>query len=173
VADAPQFLTLKRNRDLGGWRDLYVRRLLVALLAVFLLAGLLNLFGQRPSTSSASVAAAKLSVYGPRAVRGGLYFETRYHVQAHQDIKDAQLVLSSGWLEGMTINTIEPGPLSEGSRNGKLVLDLGHIAAGRRYLLFMQYQVNPTNVGHRVQSVELYDGNTLLTTVRRTITIFP
>jgi hypothetical protein len=33
--------------------------------------------------------------------------------------------------------------------------------------------VNPTNVGHRDQSVTLYDGNKALVTVHRTITVFP
>jgi hypothetical protein len=37
----------------------------------------------------------------------------------------------------------------------------------------MQLQVNPTNVGRRSQDVALYDGGTLLTTIERTITIFP
>ena len=45
--------------------------------------------------------------------------------------------------------------------------------AGQRYLLYMQLQVNPTNVGRRSQRVQLYDGNTLLASVKRTITIFP
>jgi hypothetical protein len=173
VADTPQLLTLKRNRDSAGSVGIWVRRVLLTVLGLFLLAGLLNLFGQRPSTSSASVATAKLSVYSPARVRGGLYYEARFHIQAYAEIKNAMLVLDTGWVEGMTINTIEPGPLSEGSRNGKLVLELGHVRAGQRYLLYMQLQVNPTNVGHRSQRVQLYDGNTLLASVKRTITIFP
>jgi len=173
VADTPQSLTLKHNRDGAGRRGLRVRRTLLTVLGLFLVAGLLNVFGQRPSTSSASVARAKLSVYSASRVRGGLYYEARFHVQAYADMKNAMLVLDTGWLEGMTINTIEPGPLSEGSRNGKLVLGLGHVRAGQRYLMYMQLQVNPTNVGHRSQRVQLYDGNTLLATVKRTITIFP
>jgi hypothetical protein len=173
VADAPESLTLEHNRDRANLGGVWVRRGVLTLLGLFLLAGLLNVFGQRPTTSSASVVKAKLSVYSPMRVRGGLYYEARFHIQAYADIKDATLVLDTGWLEGMTINTIEPGPLSEGSRNGKLVLELGHIRAGQRYLLYMQLQVNPTNVGHRSQRVQLYDGNTLLGSVKRTITIFP
>jgi len=173
VADTPQSLTLRHHRDRPGGAGVWVRRALLGLLGLVLLAGLLNVFGQRPSTSSASASTAKLSVYSPGRVRGGLYYEARFHIQAYADIKDALLVLDTGWLEGMTINTIEPGPLSEGSRNGKLVLELGHIRANQRYLVYMQLQVNPTNVGHRSQRVQLYDGNTLLATVKKTITIFP
>jgi hypothetical protein len=47
------------------------------------------------------------------------------------------------------------------------------VPAGRRYVLFMQFQVNPTNVGRRPQNVRLYDGETFLTTIHRRVTIFP
>jgi hypothetical protein len=173
VADVPEHLALARHRDRAGRRESMARRVLVTILSLFLLAGLVNVFGQRPSTSSASVGAAALKIYGPKRVRGGLYFETRYHVQARTELKDATLVLDSGWLEGMTVNTIEPSPLSEASRDGKLVLELGHVPAGEKYLLFIQYQVNPTNVGHRRQKTWLYDGDKLLTSVTRTVTVFP
>jgi hypothetical protein len=73
----------------------------------------------------------------------------------------------------MTMNTIEPSPIGEGSRDGKLVLELGHIRNGASYILFIQLQVNPTNVGRRSQDVALYDEATLLSTIDRTITIFP
>lgn len=173
MAETPDCLTLAQHRDRTGRRELPVRRALLALLCLFLLAGLLNLFGQRPGTSEASVAAAALKVYAPARVRGGLYYEARFHVEARQELKDATLVLDSGWLEGMTVNTIEPSPLSEGSRDGKLVLELGHIRAGDEYLLFIQLQVNPTNVGHRRTKTWLYDGDTLLTSVDRTVTVYP
>ena len=40
-------------------------------------------------------------------------------------------------------------------------------------MFFLQLQVNPTNVGHRSQDVELYDGDELLATIERTITVWP
>ena len=137
------------------------------------LLALLNLFGQRPSGSDAAAPAAHLNVYAPSTVRAGLLFQARFHITARQNLRDATLVLSSGWLEGMTVNTIEPSPTSEASKNGKISLELGHIPAGRTFLLFMQFQVNPINVGHRAQDVALYDGNRKLLEVHRTITIFP
>jgi hypothetical protein len=73
----------------------------------------------------------------------------------------------------MTMNTIEPSPIGEGSNDGKLVLDLGHVPSGRRHILFVQFQVNPTNVGRRPQDVRLYDGKTLLATIHRQVTVFP
>jgi hypothetical protein len=171
--DVPDCLTLKRHRDLVGRRTLLPRRIGIGLLGLFLVAALANVFGQRPDTSSAAGAAASFKVYAPSRVRSGLYFEARFTIDAHRELKKAQLVLDPGWLEGMTINTIEPSPLGEGSSDGKLVLELGHIPAGNTYLLFMQLQVNPTNVGHRSQGVVLMDGSKRIASIGRQITIYP
>ena len=173
MADLPDFLTLRHNRDGSGIRELWIRRAGATLIALFCLAGLLNLFGQRPGSSTAATSSVSLKVYAPARVRSGLYYEARFTIDARVDIAKATLVLDPGWAEGETINTIEPGPINEASRNGKLVFELGHIGAGKVYILFMQVQVNPTNLGRRSQDVALYDGDTFLAAVDRTITIFP
>ena len=174
MADAPDTVDVPRDRDLRGReRDPWVRRALLVLVGLLPLLALLNLFGQRPTTSKASVPAASMSVYAPTRVRGGLIFEGRIHITAHRELKNAILVLGTGWLEGMTLNTIEPGPVGEASRNGKLELTLGHIPQHESHILFLQFQVNPTNVGHRPRSVELFDGDTELAAVHQTVTIFP
>ena len=174
MAEIPDQLVLKRHRDLEGrrWHPL-VRRTLLGLLAVLPVLGLINVFGQRPETSEASAPAASLKVYAADRVRGGLLYEARFHIVAKQDLKEATLVLSSGWLEGMTVNTIEPSPIGEASRNGSLALELGHIPAGESHLLFIQFQVNPTNVGHRTQNVALDDGAKRLVSIHRSITVYP
>jgi hypothetical protein len=174
VAANPDYIVLKRHRDLVGLRHYaWLRRGLLIVLFGVLVYALLNGFGQRPETASAESGAARLTLYAPTRVRGGLYFEARFHIDAVREIKDATLVLDPGWAEGMTINTIEPSPIGEASRDGKLALELGHIPRGETYLLFMQLQVNPTNVGHRSQNVELFDGPKHLLTIHRSITIFP
>jgi len=174
VADVPDYLVLRRHRDLVGrtWHPWLRRALIVVILAVPIL-GLLNVFGQRPSTAAAVAPEASLKVYSPTSVRGGLIFEARFHVTARQDLKDAILVLGSGWLEGMTLNTIEPSPVNEASKSGRLSLELGHISAGQSHILYVQFQVNPTNVGHRSQTVELDDGDQRILSLRRSITIYP
>jgi hypothetical protein len=173
VADIPDQLTLKVNRDREGRRDYVVRRMLTGLIGVIVLLGVVNVFGQRPQSTNAAGPAAQLSVYAPMRVRGGLYYEARFHVRANRDLKNATLVLDSGWAEGITINTVEPSPVGEGSENGKLVFELGHVPANHSHLFYMQMQVNPTNVGHRDQNVELRDGEEHIVTVARTITVFP
>jgi len=170
----PDTIVLRRHRDLEGRRyQQWVRRGLLAALAALLIAGLVNVFGQRPTTATAATDAATLSVYAPAHVRGGLLYMARFRISAHRELADAVLVLDQGWFEGLQVNTIEPSPIGEASRNGKVALDLGHIPAGEHYTLFMQFQVDPTNIGRRAQNVELDDGDTTILRVRRTLTIFP
>jgi hypothetical protein len=173
VADVPDQLVLKVARDREGRRDVQFRRVALSALLVVLLLGLLNVFGQRPSTTSAEAADARLEVYAPERVRAGLYYEARFRIDAQRELENATLVLDPGWAEGITINTVEPSPLGEASRDGRLVFELGRVPAGRKHVFFLHLQVNPTNVGHRPQNVELFDGEELLATVNRTITVFP
>ena len=174
MAAIPDTIVLKRHLDLEGRRkDVWVRRALLVLVGIAPLLALTNLFGQRPHVATAASDAATLELYAPGHVRGGLLWQARFTVYAHRELKDAVLELDKGWLEGMQLNTIEPGPVGEGSNDGSLVLDLGHVPRGQRHILFMQFQVNPTNVGRRQQDVRLYDGKTPLATIHRRITIFP
>ena len=173
MADVPDQLVLGRARDREGRRDVTVRRFLLSALLVLLALGLLNVFGQRPSTTTAEAAAATLEVYAPKRVRGGLYYEARFRVDAARELKEATLVLDPGWSEGITINTLVPSPVGEASRDGKLVFVLGRVPSGQKHVLFLQLQVNPTNVGHRSQDVQLFDGEELIATVDRSITVFP
>jgi hypothetical protein len=174
MAGAPETIDVARHRDLHGrgWQ-IWIRRTLMSLVALVPIVALLNVFGQRPVTSGAAAPRASLKVYAPTHLRGGLLYMARFHVTAHSDMKNAILILSPGWAEGITINTIEPSPIGEGSSNGRLTFDLGHVPAGGSHVLYMDFQVNPTNVGHRAQDVTLADGSTALVTLHRKVTIYP
>jgi hypothetical protein len=173
VADLPEFLTLKKNRDRTERVELVFRRAFFGVLTLLGVLALLNVFGQRPTTTIAGSPAAELEVFAPSALRGGIYYEGRFTIRAREAIENATLVFDGGWTEQLQINTIEPSPVGESSRDGRLALDFGHLAAGRKLVVFLQYQVNPTNVGRRSQDVELHDGETFLAEADRTLTIFP
>jgi hypothetical protein len=173
VAEVPDQIVLRIARDREGKRDVLLRRVAVGVIAAFLALGLLNVFGQRPATSTTERDAARLEVYAPERVRGGLYYEARFRIDALRELEEATLVLDPGWAEGITINTVEPSPVGEASRDGSLAFELGRIPAGQKHVFFLHLQVNPTNVGHRPQNVRLYDGDDLLATINRTITVFP
>jgi hypothetical protein len=73
----------------------------------------------------------------------------------------------------MHINSIEPAPVEELGRDGRLALDFGPVAAGETATVYMEFQVNPTNVGRRSQDVELRDGDRLLARADLAVTILP
>ena len=174
VASAPERLTLKTHRDQVGRGSLvWIRRAFLALLGAVLVLALLDLFGQVPTTSTATSSQARLQVYAPTHARSGVVYAARFRVDAMSDLKDATLVLSPGWAEGYTVNGMSPQPITQGSDDGKLIFGFGHVPAGNHLTFWLSLQVNPTNVGHRAQSVQLYDGKRLITTVNRTVTIFP
>jgi hypothetical protein len=174
VADVPAGLSVERNRDLAGLETRpWTRRVLVAALAAVLVAALLNLFGQRPTSAVASASTATIAVHAPTYLRSGLIFQNRITVSATEELERATAVLDRGWLEGITINTIEPAPLGEASRDGRLVLELGRVPAGEEHVLYLQMQVNPTTFGRRSAGVVLEDRGRRLARVDRTLTIWP
>ena len=174
MAKLPDGLTLKHHRDFDGLQKRPVTRwLIVGVLVAFLALGLLNVFGQRPENLVVTGDGIELEVYSPTKVRSGLYFMSRFTIVPQREIEEATLVLDPGWLEGMTLNTVEPAPVGEANRDGRVVFELGRIPAEETYVFFLHFQVNPTNVGRRSQDVDLLDGERLLAHADRTITIFP
>ncbi|MBA3380613.1 MAG: hypothetical protein H0T97_01925 [Actinobacteria bacterium] len=174
VMAVPQGLTLKHDRDLvDRERRPIVRRVLVGLLAAILVLGLFSVFGQQVDVSSAETSAARLEVSAPTKVRGGIFFQARFRVQAIEELESATLVLDSDWLEDITLNTVEPSPVGEASRNGRIALELGRIPAGDEHRLYLHFQVNPTALGTRSQDVDLYDGERLLLSLDRDAIVWP
>ena len=174
MSETPDGIVLNRDRDLvGRERDLWVRRGLFMLAPVVTVLALLNTFGQRPQETHAATPAATLKVRAPERVRGGLIYQARFEIHPNTSLRNAVLVLAPGWFELMTVNTIEPSPASEHSVDGETALELGPVRAGASFVLYMQFQVNPTSVGRRSQRVRLFDGTRLLLTLPRTITVFP
>ena len=175
MASTPDTLTLERHRELEGLytSGLVARRLGYTLLLIVAILGLLNVFGQQPSTTTVDAEAATFELHSPSHLRGGLLYMARFRVTAKQDLQKATLVLDPGWAENITINTIEPAPTDETSDNGRLSLELGPLPAGESYVLYMDFQVNPTNVGRQSQAVELRDGDTHISTISRTATVYP
>ena len=165
---------LGRNRDLAGREHgPWARRIGLLVLLAFIVAALLNAFGQRETTSLARGPAASLTVKAPDRVRGGLLFQARIQVRAVREVKQPLLVLDPGWIEGLTQNSSEPEPKGERTDNGRIVLEYDTIPAGRKLVVWLQYQVNPTHVGKTEQDVELWDGATRLVHLDRSLTTFP
>jgi hypothetical protein len=142
-------------------------------MAVLPLLALLDVFGQRPSTSSANGPAASLGVTAPSRLRSGLVFQVKVNVDAHRDIKKLQLDFDEGWWESMSVNSIVPEPEEELSKNGQIQLIYGNLQSGESLVSRIYFQVNPTNVGKRRENVTVADGETPLVSIHRSLTIFP
>jgi hypothetical protein len=174
VAPAPQTLTLKTNRDRQNWwQSRWLRRGLLLIPSALVVAGLVNLFGQRPATARATTASARLAVTAPTHARSGLIYAARFRVDALRELKQATLVLDQGWADGYTVNGQAPQPVTQGSSDGRINYGLGHIRAGNEVTFWLSLQVNPTTVGHHAQTVRLYDSGRLIATVHRSVFIFP
>jgi hypothetical protein len=170
----PDGLTVERNRDLQGRAGhAWYRRALLCMIAALPVLALLNVFGQRPTVSSAGAAAADLKVTAPDRLRSGLIFQVRVEVLAHRQIANPQLVFDRGWWESMSVNSLEPNPTDESSNDGRVVLSYNTLSAGKTLVVWLYFQVNPTNVGKRTEDVALEDGSNMITRVHRSLTIFP
>ena len=163
VTDIPDRLVLKRHRDLEGVgrSGIWVRRAVID--------------GDRPARGdraarrvrpapvdcSCGDGAAILSVYSPTAMRGGDFMEARFHITAKRELKNARLAARPRLGRGALAQHDRALAGVETSENGRLAFELGRIRAGQSYILFMQFQVNPTNLAwHRPQNVDLLDGTT-------------
>jgi len=168
-------LSGSRHETLAGRAaEVWIRRALLGLLTVFLIAGLLSVFGQvERVTTVAGAGGASLTLTAPDRLRGGLIFQTKVVVEASETIDDPQLVLSAGFLDGVTLNTVEPGPVNERSEGDQLILRYPRVLEGTTMTAWFEHQVNPTTTGSQVQKLTLRDGDQPLAAIARTVRIAP
>lgn len=168
--------SLDRSLDLElqgrGHHSVY-RRLGLGVLGLVVIAALFNVFGQETTTTVAEGPKATLSVNAPPHLRGGLLFQARFEIEAKQRLAHPKLVLSSGWLDSMTLNTVAPTPLSENSGADGLSMGFEGLPAGHKLIVWTDWQVNPTNVGRRSENTTLFDGSIRIASAHRTVTVFP
>jgi hypothetical protein len=167
------FAELERDPP-GVVRGLWVRRAALALLGLLVVApAALNRFGQHPAEHATSAPAATLRLSAPERVRGGLFFQSRIEIRAARAIDHPRLVLDSGWVEGMQVNSIEPAPVGEATRDGRVVLSYDALEAGDVLRVWLQFEVNPTNVGRRTYALELDDAERPVARLAPKITVLP
>ena len=173
---AEKTASLDRGLDLelkGRGRHTLYRRLSLAVLAAVAVAALLGVFGQQSTSTVAAGSKAVLSVDAPAHLRGGLLFQARFEIHAKQPLGHPKLLLSPGWLESMTLNTVVPSPPSESSSPAGLAMTFDPMSAGETLIVWTEWQVDPTNVGRRSEDVTLFDGPTQVAFAARTLTVFP
>ncbi|UTI63720.1 hypothetical protein NBH00_20545 [Paraconexibacter antarcticus] len=172
--ELPQGLDHGRHVDLRRRRaEPWARRGILLLLAAVVAAALLNAFGQVQSVRTVATPAATLQVTAPDRVRGGLFFQGRFDITTPTGLKDPRLVLARGWNEQLQVDTIEPSPSDEYSEDGRVELRYGAVDPAHKLTVWMEFEANPTGVGHRDQTVELRDGRRTVAVLHRTLTILP
>lgn len=155
----PTALDLERTRDLRGRAfHPWFRRVLVVAMAAIVLFAAGGGIGQPQHRSGAATPAARLDVHGPRTLRGGLLWPARVVVHARERLVEPQVVLGSGYVRGMQLNTLEPAPSDEAAHGASLALTYPTIEAGGRLTVYLQLQVNPDTVGRQDLSVVLRPG---------------
>jgi hypothetical protein len=160
MSDGDLSIGLRRDRhvDLRGRRaEPWWRRAVLLLMAAVVVAALAGVFGQQHETAHAETSAASVTVRAPARIRGGLFFQGRIDIVAHQAIKRPRLVLGPAWTEQMQLNTLEPAPAAESSSAGRLELEYDPLAPGDHLTLWLQFEANPTGFGRRDRSVTLLD----------------
>jgi hypothetical protein len=160
----------ERHAAIGLW----VRRGIMCVLAAVVVVALCNVVGQRASTARAHTQLGALSLRAPTVVRPGLLFQAKISITAFEPMPATQLVLGNGWVDGLTINTIEPAASSETSApDGGLVFDLGTIDRGQTFVEYLEFQVNPTSISRRDQTVTVRSQGAVVAALHRTMTIIP
>ena len=173
MAEEPlDHLELARHRDMQG-RGFVVPARVAARVVLLILPvlALFNVFGQRTTQSAAAGGALEVRV--PEALRGGLIWQSTITIRAREELDAPRLVFSSDWLQGFTLNTIEPAPEGETSDGATLTFEFADMAAGDALRLVMQWQTNPTAVGHRDFDLTLKDGDRTVAVVRRDLRVWP
>jgi hypothetical protein len=174
VDELPGSLTINGHALMHGReRHPIYRRVLFGLVCVLPVLALLNVFGQHATSQTVDGAGGTLQVEAAKNLRGGLLHQVRMTVTATRDLEHPQLVMSPGWFEQDTENAIVPDPIEQSSSNGRVVLSYGPLHAGQKLTVWLDFQVNPVNVGNRTMNVELTDGPRPVAFVKRKLTVFP
>jgi hypothetical protein len=174
MPDLPQGIDLPRHRDFEGKAaGQWLRHAFLLLLAVFVIAALLNAFGAQPQTQEAGAAAGTLKITAPERVRGGLLYQARLEIHASEPIGAPTLVFDKGWIEETTINTVQPEPAETASDSRHLKLRYPPLAPGRSLAVYISLQANPNDVGTHNADVALYDAGEEIASIDRTQLNFP
>lgn len=171
---------LDRVRDLAGRKShAWYRRAFLALMLAIVVAALAGVFGQTQSTRAASGPAAELRIQAPSTVRGGLMWPIRISVRARQKIVSPTIVLGSGFIRGMQLNSLEPAATAETSRppdadgHAPFALTYPTLDAGETLTVYVQLQVDPTTIGRQDVSVSLEGANARPVRSPATLTVLP
>ena len=115
-----------------------------------------------------------LEVQSPENLRGGLIFQARFTITARERLAQAHAD-PSAWLVRVDVGQLDRPRRGAGKTRATAVVRLTYppLAAGSSRVVWIYFQVNPTNLGQRSQDVVLSDGSRQLAAVHRSVRVWP
>jgi hypothetical protein len=142
-------------------------------LAIVLVPAFFGVYGN-DATLEADASEVRFTVEGPARIRNGEFFEITVAVEAKQNIEDLVMLVGSGLLRDVTVNTLLPDPSEHGFRDDSFEFRFGPLNAGERLQVKIDSQINPDHTPSvNGDTIAVADSEEVLATVDYAIEVLP
>lgn len=139
-----------------------------------ILAAVTGWLGGGPAEQlTASTAEATLSVEQQAIVRSGNWFETRVSVVPRRDVADLTIAVDERLWQRMSIDTLAPDAEKGTFDSGTYRYSFGPIAAGERFVVKLDGQIQSWGLRRLAGEVKVLDGERPLARVPVRLTVLP
>lgn len=146
----------------------------LALLSLLLGAAMLGVLGGAKSPwRMVEASRGTLAVKTPQTLRSGLFFEQNIRIDARSPVSDTVVAISPALWRDITVNTIIPAASEEEFSDGRYRLHFGPLAAGERFELKIDGQINPPLTLGTRGSIGWADGDQPIAEIPIAITVLP
>ena len=169
----PDGIDDSHSRPLKGLHP-YASPLAFVLLGGLLSLAMLGLLGGAPATKViVDEPAASMAVKLARPLRSGLFFETRIHVVARQDIAKPTIGIDAVLWRDLTINSQVPSATDETFTDGQYRFSYSALQAGETLEIKIDGQTNPPLVGRLAGAITLLDHDVRLAETHLSVLVLP
>lgn len=172
--ESPQYpdgIDDRHIRPVAGWRR-HASPLSLAVFGAVVVLALAGLLGHERQWEARGESTS-LTVHMPEIIRNGEFFEMRVTVESGEPISELGIGIDQALWEDMTVNTLIPAAADETSEDGEYRFTFAELAAGTRFLLKADLQVNPDILGGNAGVVTVYDGDEELARIGVEIAVLP
>jgi hypothetical protein len=154
-------------------RGLWVRRALLVLFVVLVVAALAGALGEQETTHHQTAPAATLTLEGPRRARVGDSFQAKIVTQARRPIGSPTVLLDAGWFDSIDVSSQPQASNQSGGGDGRVAWSYNAIPAGGTLTVWLSLQADASSAGDHDVGVQLLDGSRRVAAIAHTITILP
>jgi hypothetical protein len=167
----PDGIEARHVREAPAWRR-HASPLALVVFGAVLLLGLLGVLGHERDWRAQADGTA-ISVHMPEVIRNGEFLEMRVTIEAQEAIGELGIGVDQALWEDLTVNTMIPAATEETSADGAYRFTFGELAAGSRFDLKIDAQVNPDIVGGNEGRITVYDGDVPLVSLPLQMAVLP